>query len=331
MSNESNNGQAEAEKLKLADSVSATRVPRKPLWVAALLLACAGVIIYARTIGWLWQAWTTEPDYSHGPLVPIFALAMAWMRREKAPPFEWEPSARSLILFGLAAGILLLAGWVGVDALLGWSLVFWIGGLLWLFGGDRWMRHHAQYVAFLLLAVPLPYRFERALSLPLQTIATHTSCWILQALTLPAIAEGHTILLHDVRLEVVQACSGLRMFVGVTALAFAFLILFVRPWWYRVTLLMAVLPIAILSNAFRIVSSAVLYQWFTSSGAREWIHDLSGWMMIVVATLLFYGLTVYLDNLFVEVRPYEVRAPKKRRRTATVAQDETSIGAKSDA
>lgn len=294
-------------------------------------LLLLGLVIYARTLGWLWHAWMSEPDYSHGPLVPLFALLMAWSRREQAPRFGWELSASGLVLIALAGLVLLASGWVGVDALLGWSLVLWIGGVLWLFGGRRWFREHAKYVAFLLLAVPLPYRIERALSLPLQTIATHTSCWILQCLALPAIAEGHTIVLNDVRLEVVQACSGLRMFVGVTALAFAFLILFVRPWWYRVALLTAVLPIAILANASRIVATALLYQWFTSATARQWIHDLSGWLMILVAASLFYGLTVYLDHLFVEVRPYEVRAPKKRRRPGSPDQNESSVGAVSDA
>jgi exosortase len=186
----------------------------------------------------------------------------------------------------------------------------------------------------LLFAVPLPYRLETALSYPLQTIATKVSCWLLQSLAQPAIAEGHTVLVHDVRLEVVQACSGLRMFVGVIALACAFLILFARPWWYRVAVLTSALPIAIFVNSLRIVSAALFYQWFTGPTARQWIHDITGWVMIPWAACLFYLLTVYLDNLFVEVRPYEVRAPKKRFRTKPSDQNQSSdspLGAVTDA
>ena len=94
-------------------------------------------------------------------------------------------------------------------------------------------------IAFLWFMVPLPFRVERWLSLPLQGAATKLSCWILQALGQPALAEGHVILLGDNRLEVEQACSGLRIFVGIVALAFAYAILMRRQWWEKALLLLS--------------------------------------------------------------------------------------------
>jgi hypothetical protein len=79
--------------------------------------------------------------------------------------------------------------------------------------------------------IPLPFRLETMLSLPLQRVATDVSCWVLQCLSQPALAEGNTILLNDFRFEVAQACSGLRIFVGIAALAFAFIVIVRRPCW----------------------------------------------------------------------------------------------------
>ena len=90
--------------------------------------------------------------------------------------------------------------------------------------------------------VPLPFRLEHALSRPLQHAATRISCWILQCLGQPALSEGNIIFLGDQRLEVAQACSGLRIFVGIVALAFVFVVLVRRTWWEKTLLVVCIVP-----------------------------------------------------------------------------------------
>ena len=84
-------------------------------------------------------------------------------------------------------------------------------------------------IVFLVFMVPLPYRVEGLFRQPLQRLATEASCWSLQSLGLPALAEGNVIAIGDVRLEVAQACSGLRIFVSIIALAAAYAIVAPRP------------------------------------------------------------------------------------------------------
>ena len=57
---------------------------------------------------------------------------------------------------------------------------------------------------------------------PLQRIATEVSCWTLQSLGMPALAAGNVISIDGTELEVARACSGLRIFVSIVALAFAY-------------------------------------------------------------------------------------------------------------
>ena len=78
-----------------------------------------------------------------------------------------------------------------LDAADGWSILLWVGGVVWFLGGWRVFRWSLPAVVFLWFMVPLPFRMEHALSRPLQHAATHASCWILQCLGQPALAEGN--------------------------------------------------------------------------------------------------------------------------------------------
>ena len=186
--------------------------------------------------------------------------------------------------------------------------------MVWLFAGWRVLWWSLPSIMFLWFMVPLPFRFERALSLPLQGVATKLSCWILQFLGQPALAERHIILLGDNRLEVEQACSGLRIFVGILALAFAYVIVVRRSWWERALLLASAIPIALLANASRIVATGLLYQYASGEAARKFAHDAAGWVMILFAAGLFALVLWYLCRLVREVEMVEVGSLVRRER-----------------
>jgi exosortase len=169
-------------------------------------------------------------------------------------------------------------------------------------------------VAFLWFMVPLPFSAERWLSLPLQRVATKLSCWALVSLGQPALAEGNTILIGDFRLEVEQACSGLRIFVGVVALAFAYLIIVRRAWWEKALLLVSVIPIALIANSTRIVITALLNQYVSGEAAQRFTHDVAGWVMILYAAGLFALVLWYLGKLVREVELVDVGEVVRRER-----------------
>src|SRR5436305_589397 len=79
---------------------------------------------------------------------------------------------------------------------------------------------------------------------PLHGIATVSSTFLLQTLGLPALAEGNVILLNDVHIGIVEACSGLRMLVIFFALSTAVALLTRRPLWEKVVVALSAVPIA---------------------------------------------------------------------------------------
>ena len=130
---------------------------------------------------------------------------------------------------------------------------------------------------------------------------------MLQSLGQPAIAEGNVISIDQVQLVVAEACSGLRIFVSIIALAYAFTLLAPRPWWMKLCLCLSVLPITLIANATRITVTGLLNVYISGEAAHRFSHDVAGWLMIVFAAGLFGAVLWYLGRLFVKEEWISVR------------------------
>ncbi len=268
-----------------------------------MILVPIAVWCYLPTIVALVGTWNREPDYSHGYLVAPLAILFLWARRDCYPAQCDSFRAWGWLLIAIGLAMRWLGARYYLETLDGWSIAVWLGGVVGLLAGWRVFAWALPSLAFLLLAVPLPFSAEKALSLPLQRVATESSCWILQMIGEPALAVGNIIKVGDHSLEVERACSGLRIFVGIAALAYAYIVLVRRCWWEKCLLMVAVVPIALISNAARIVVTACLYRHVSVEAGKKFSHDAAGWAMIVLAAALFGLLLWYLKWL---IRDYTV-------------------------
>ncbi len=271
--------------------------------LAAVAILVSFVWAYWPTLVKMVGAWERQPDYSHGYFVVPLALYFCWARRDHFPGTSVQFAWQGLALILLSVVIRIAGVRYYVDAVDAWSMIVWIAGVVWLLGGWRVSLWASPSIGFLLFMIPLPWSAERMLSLPLQRVATKLSTWALQVLGQPAIAEGSTIWLDEYRLEVEQACSGLRIFVGIFALAFAYVVLARRTWWERGLLLLSALPIALVANSTRIVVTGLLYRWVSGDAAHKFTHDISGYVMIPYAAALFALVLWYCGHITREVQP----------------------------
>lgn len=277
--------------------------PLAPKWLAvgAAIFLLATIWAYwpmlCETVG----QWQEQPDYSHGFLVPPLALFFLWTRRGKLSIESLQPSLWGVaILAGVAiARVMANVYFLGpIDA---WTLPVWLMGGVCLLFGTRCLWWSLPALAFLWFMIPIPFSAERMLSVPLQRIATKASTEVLVTLGQPALAEGNTIWIGDNHLGVEEACSGIRILIGIYALAFAFMLFSRWTWWQKGLALVAALPVAIAANVARIVVTGLLYQYSSSATAHRFMHDFSGLAMIPFAALLFWLFLVYVDRLFPEV------------------------------
>ena len=296
---------------------AAAPAPRPRPWPALLLLlipsACL-VWAFLPTLIDLVQTWNTDPQYSHGFLAPVFAAFLLWLRRGRLDRAALRPSWWGLA--PLAAGLVLRLGgaffyftWLEQIALLPCA-----AGLCLLAGGRAAWRWAWPSVLFLAFMIPLPFTVATLLSAPLQTLATVCSAFVMQVIGLPALADGNTILLDDQHIDIVEACSGLRMLMVFFALAAAFVLVVRRPWPDKLALLASAVPIALVSNIARIVLTGVLFETgVQSETVHAFFHDAAGWLMMPFALLLFWAELKILSGLMIDPPSVPPRPSGRRR------------------
>lgn len=275
-----------------------------------LLPLAAFVWAYATTFRGLAEAWK-NPQYSHGWLVPLFAVILLWIRRDLLDAGALSPSwvmGLPLLLAGLAMRLVgVYYHYVWLDPI---SLVPTVAGIWFLVGGWAGWRWAWPSIVFLAFMVPLPYRIAGAMSGPLQRGATIASTFLMQTLGLPALSEGNVILLNDATIGVVEACSGLRMMTVFFALAFGMAMLIQRPVLDRVVLVFSAAPIAVLANILRITATGVLHDQVDSETANAFFHDIAGWLMMPLALGFLWIELKVLSALFIEPPPLPPRPPR---------------------
>lgn len=263
---------------------------------------------YAPSLVRMSHQWSSNPQYSHGYLVPLFAAALLYMRAESVDfkTFRMEQWGIAVIAAGL--GLKLFAGYYYLEWIGDVSLLVVLPGLCLLVGGLPALRWSWPALFFLVFMLPLPYSLEVALRDPLRQIGTLLGTYLMQTLGLPAFAEGNVIVVGETRIGIAEACSGLRMLMIFFALSAAVAILSERPLWERAIVVLAAFPIAIICNVLRITVTGVLHveladaTLFGMSGhdlAQHVFHDWAGWMMMPMALVLLWALLAILDRLFI--------------------------------
>jgi exosortase len=288
----------------------------KPIGITPAM-AAAGVGVLLATMIWsywptlaeVWSAWMNQPDYSHGILVAPLAAVFLYVRRGTFPAAEVRPAAFGLGMLGAVSIVRLLAGRYYLLPIDAWTIPFWVAGSVWLLFGWSVLRWSLPSIVFLWFMFPMPYAAESWLSVPLQAIAAKVSTAGLVMLGQPAIAEGNTIWIGDTPLNVAEACSGLRIFMSIFAMAFVFVLFFRWAWWQKALALIMALPVAIVANAVRIIVTGLLFQFVSGEAAHKFMHDLSGLVMIPFAGGLLWLFLIYIERIYPEI---EMISPMSR-------------------
>ena len=292
--------------------VAEGRTGRALLRLAIELLVVGSVLVWAfwPTFSEMVHRWEHDPRYSHGYFVPAFALFFLWLRRSElktiTPRLSWWGLAF------VAAGVVLRV--VGAHYYFLWfdalSLLPMLAGVCLLLGGWPVLRWSWQSIAFLFFMVPLPYRIEVALAGPLQQVATWASTFLLEALGVPALAEGNVIQLDNVQLGIVEACSGLSMLFTFFAITTALALVMRRPLADRILIVLSAVPIALLANVGRITLTGVLHETVGKRVADAVYHDLAGWLMMPLALVLLWAEIWWLSRLLIEFEPSRALQPE---------------------
>lgn len=275
--------------------------------------ASAAIAVLAVTIALVWAFWTTfgelaarwsgDAQYSHGYIVPVFAAYLLYARRSMLTSAAIQPIWRGLPLLVLGILLRLAGGYFYVPWVEQVSLLVVLAGIALTLGGSAVLRWSWPAIAFLIFMIPFPGRVEGALAYPLQRLGTWASTFTLQLLGYPALAEGNLILLSEAELNIVEACSGLRMLIVFFALSTACAIVIQKPLIYRVLVVVSAIPIALFANVVRITITGILYETVDNETANHFFHEVAGWLMMLIGVALLWLEVQVLSRLFVVSEP----------------------------
>lgn len=321
----------------------------KHLW-RILSIAVALLFAYASVLTKLSHDWWSDENYSHGLLIPFIIGFILWSQRNRLVGSARSPamlSGLALVLFALFA---LWAGTAGAELYLQrTSLVLILGGTVLYFWGFRLLQLLIAPLFLLLLAIPIPAILFNKIAFPLQLFASRCAVWAMTMADIPVLRQGNVIELMPLgaretkKLEVVEACSGIRSLMTLVTLAVVFAY-FTHPrddsgdggnqgapaantasaalqklksygFWRSTIIILAAVPIAIFTNALRVSGTGILARYYGTKVADGFFHSFSGWVIYVVAFLMLFGVGWLLDR----VTPAQSKAHNIARRISSVA------------
>ena len=289
--------------------VPTLNIPALPLnwvriWSALAVAAFLMAVLFHAGVIFLGLQWYRDASWSHGFVVPLISLFIVRTKWDllKQLPLQGVWIGLPILTAGVIGQVLFRA--TGVMHMTNLSMLPTLyGAVLFIFGWDH-LRILWLPISYLIFMIPPPDPLYIAATSPMQVIAAELGVRLCPLFAVDASRMGTVInVQHGAvmeSLQVVEACSGMRMLIAFFALAVALAYTTNRPNWQRVFLAACALPIAILCNALRVTLTAVLVVYFGSEYGHGATHEYLGLLMLGPAFLMQLGVACIIDRIFVE-------------------------------
>lgn len=263
-----------------------------------LVLVLASVPVFWLGFASLIRAWST-PEYSHGPLIPLISLYLFLRELRHTPPSDAPVTRRwpGIVVIALALVVAILGNIVRIPDIVTYAFILWVGGVvLTVFGWDQGRRHQLP-VVHLVFMLPLPQFLYWKLTIFLQGISSVIGVWLVDLVGIPVYLEGNIIDLGVYKLQVAEACSGLRYLFPILSFSYLFAILYRGPLWHKVVLLLSAAPLTVLMNSVRIGVIGVLVNSYGIEQAEGFLHFFEGWIIFMTCIAILFAMAVALQRL----------------------------------
>ena len=285
------------------------------LFVAASIIVA--ILGFWGSLAELVHRWNSQEEYSHGFLIPFVTAWLLWTRRDALRANIGQPSWIGPVLILLAIALLIIGELSAIYILAQIGFVIALIGVVLAIGGNALLKVSIFPIAFLLFAIPLPYFIDAVLTLRLQLISSQLGVFFIRLFGIPVFLDGNIIDLGNYKLQVVEACSGLRYLYPLLSLSFLAAYLFHAPIWQRVVVFLSSIPIAIGMNGFRIGLVGILVDRWGNQMAEGFLHFFEGWVIFIACAALLaaeiYLLALISGKSFLEVFYFPKIASKPTR------------------
>ena len=247
---------------------------------------CVAIAAHAGGLADLVSRWSKQEEYSHGFFIPLIALWLLWQRREALRASLAAASWYGLLILVIASSMLLLGELTGIFILIQYGFLLSLVGLVLCLGGLSLLRVTILPIALLIFAIPLPYFIDSQLSWRLQLLSSQIGVGVLRAVGVSVFLEGNVIDLGMYKLQVVDACSGLRYLYPLLSIGFLMAYMYQASLWRRIVLFLTTIPVTVLMNSLRIAAVGMLVGRWGAGMADGFLHYFEGWIIFMACLML---------------------------------------------
>lgn len=240
--------------------------------------------------------WSLD-EYSHAWLIPFISAALIWQKRGELAAAGIRPTWTGvpIVVIGLAAG--LFGELSTIFAIIQYGLLITLFGVVVSSIGWRAVKVIWAPLAYFIFLVPLPTFLYRGLASNMQLISSTLGVDMIRLMGISVFLEGNVIDLGIYKLQVVEACSGLRYLFPLMSFGFLLAYLYKGRTWEKILLFVSTGPITIFINSFRIAVTGVIVDRFGIETAEGFLHFFEGWIIFIFGVGLLFLEMLLLARL----------------------------------
>jgi exosortase D (VPLPA-CTERM-specific) len=268
-----------------------------PVWAVGAAVILALAFLFHGGMANLWYRWGFQQELSHSYFIPLISGWMLWERRDALQKSMGQSSIWAFALLGFAVFLVFALKQLNVYLLEHFGLLIAAFAVPLLVGGPSLVRVAFFPLAYLVFMIPPPFWFITVTSWNFQLWSSELGVAIIRLFDVPVLLSGNVIELGSIKLQVVEACSGLRYlfpFLSLGALAAYF---YKGPLWQRAAIIFATIPITIFMNSFRIAVTGILSDRFGPGHTEGFLHFFEGWVVFVMCIAILLGLLLLMARL----------------------------------
>ncbi|MET0062181.1 MAG: VPLPA-CTERM-specific exosortase XrtD [Candidatus Thiodiazotropha endolucinida] len=263
------------------------------LGISAILL----VYVFWNGITDMLDRWESKEEYGYAYFLPFITVYLIWQRRDRMVAAEYSPSWLGVVVILVASFLFFLGEIATTFTLVQYALVLTVIGLAYALLGWQAFKIVAGPLFLLFFIVPLPPFVYNSLSGKLQLVSSQIGVEVIRWFGISVYLEGNVIDLGNYKLQVVEACNGLRYLFPLVSLAFLAAYLYRVEMWKRVVVFLSSIPITVLMNSFRIGVIGVLVNNWGQEQADGFLHYFEGWVIFMACLLILLLEMVLLARI----------------------------------
>ncbi len=245
----------------------------------------------------LWDYWIEIPEYSHCLLIPPIAAFLIYQQKDRLERMTFSGSWWGVALLVLGGALLVLGQLGTLYTLVQLAYLVSLFGLVLAFLGWPACRLIAVPLLILLFMIPLPSFLLTNLSTKLQLLSSEIGVAFIRLFGVSVFLEGNVIDLGGYKLQVAEACSGLRYLLPLMTMGFLIAYFYKGATWKRVLLFLSSIPIAVIMNSVRVGIIGVTVEHWGTAMAEGFLHEFQGWMIFMASAALMLCEIAVLNRI----------------------------------